>query len=193
MWERHVKLVQIKTSEQYLWRGNASKWFITKWVSHHWIIQKKQLQPDKPCNLGFIFTPIPYCLHIHLLSNQRLLPMQHHPDTDLPIHSFCKVFGFCLTYFSPPLFYHFPALFVWPLLRIPTVLPSSLWPPSSSTKHPAPLPPVLLLLFPVASCSRFSAEWSKGPPKRRKCSCLPLTPSLQAPCLKEGNAHIHAY
>lgn len=41
MWERHVKLVQIKTSEQYLWRGNVSKWFITKWVSHYWIIQKK--------------------------------------------------------------------------------------------------------------------------------------------------------
>lgn len=170
MWERHVKLVQIKTSEQYLWRGNASKWFITKWVSHHWIIQKKKTTGScsltNPAIWGLF--SLPYCLHIHLLSNQllsNLLPTQHHPDTDLPIHSFCKIFGFCLTYFSPPLFYHFPALFVWPLLRIPTVLPSSLWPPSSSTKHPAPFPPVLLLLFPIARCSRCSAEWSKAPPK----------------------------
>lgn len=83
------------------------------------------LQPQGPCNLGVIFTPVPCCLHTHGLLDLCLLLTQHLPDLDLPLHSFCKISGFCLTNFSLPLSrcsQPLPVLCDQSLLRLPTVV-----------------------------------------------------------------------
>lgn len=64
--------------------------------SHHRITPPKPrvLQPHGPCNLGFIFTHDPYCLHTHGHSDFCLLLAQHFPDLDLAVHNFCRSLTF---------------------------------------------------------------------------------------------------
>lgn len=97
--------------------------------SHHRITSPKPrvLRPYGPCNLGFIFTHDPYCLHTHGHSDFCFLLAQHFPDLDLAVHNFWRSLAFislisfllCLDDLPLSLLY----LCDYCLLGLPTELP----------------------------------------------------------------------